>query len=196
MKHDKEDIPDLLKAISRGDPAAKSALFSVLYKELHAMAHKAMMKEYEGITLQTTALVHETYMSLVKNKGSQWQNPAHFYSVAARVMRFILVDEARKRKALKRKAQRKTLRLNEAEVPDKDDARGEYLEELDRALEKLARQHERQCTIVELRFFAGLTLEKTAEVLNLSKATVKRDWDFTKNWLRRELNISDADEQE
>ncbi|MHC4945175.1 MAG: ECF-type sigma factor [Planctomycetota bacterium] len=181
----------LIDAASAGDSAAQKQLFSILYKELHTMAHKAMLKEQFDDMLQTTALVHEAYLSLVRDKRASWRNKEHFYRVAARVMRCILVDEARKRTAAKRKPFKPRLSLDAMQVSRKGINISEKslkgIQLLDKALEKLSKNFDRKCTVVELRYFAGLTIEQTAQILGISKATVKRDWDFTREWLRKEL---------
>lgn len=191
MMNKKEDVNTLLDEISKGDEKAKKELFALLYRDLHAIAHRAMRKENLEITLQTTALLHETFMSLLKTSKTSFKNQGHFYSVAARAMRFILVDEARKRSSLKRGGDMSALPLDSVGTTDGEISITprsiKHLEILDAALEKLSRQYPRKCTIVEMRFFAGLTIDKTAEVLGISPATVKREWEFTREWLREEL---------
>jgi len=158
------------------------------------MAHKAMNREKPGHTLQTTALVNEAYMRLVRDKKEGWKNRAHFFSVAARAMRRILVDKARSKKAAKRGKGLGRVPLDEAQGKGaKPSAEGDPfddLEALDRALEELGSlpDHGRKLTVVELRFFVGLTVEQTAEVLDISPATVKRDFEFTRAWLRRAMS--------
>ena len=188
-----EDVTLLLEAVAAGDRHAGKELFTIVYRKLHALAHAAMRKERPGHTLQTTALVHEAYLRLVPEKDKGWTNRAHFFGTAATAMRRILVDEARKKKAAKRGLGLRPLSLDalsesEQEVAPYDDPFGD-LEKLDHALEKLKTLtgHERKCTVVELRYFVGLTLEETAEALDLSLATVKRDWECTKAWLLREM---------
>jgi RNA polymerase sigma factor (TIGR02999 family) len=193
MPESPEDVTLLLEAAATGDRTAGEALYNAVYRKLHHFAHAAMRRERPGHTLQTTALVHEAYLRLVRKQDEAWKNRAHFFKVAATAMRRILVDEARKKKAAKRGLGRRPLALDAlseteqeaAPVPDPF----EDLEALDRALEKLGsiEGHERKRSVVELRFFVGLTLEETAEALDLSLATVKRDWEFTKAWLLREM---------
>ena len=193
MPRTPEDVTALLSGISAGKEDAWNRLLSVVYRELHAMAHSAMRQERPGHTLQTTALVHEAYMRLVQDQDSSFENRAHFFSVAARAMRRILVDRARSRKAAKRGSGAKPLPLDKVQAGDGAAAAPENLFEdldaLDRALDKLGAQgvHKRKCTVVELRFFVGLTHEQTADVLGVSLATVARDWEFTRAWLSREL---------
>ncbi len=193
------DITALLANISSGNRDAWNRLLSVVYRELHALAHGAMRKARPGQTLQTTALVHEAYMRLVKHKDARWKNRAHFFSVAARAMRQILVDKYRGWKTAKRGLGRDAVSLDEAEgfiqevrergIPHHD------LVELDQALDKLAARsaHKRKCTLVELRFFVGLSYKEIAEILGVSLATVVRDWEFTKAWLYQELSGANSD---
>ncbi len=188
-----ENATTLLGAASSGDQEARRKLFSVLYEELHSLAHAAMSNENPGHILQTTALIHETYLRLVKSSDVSWRDRSHFFTVAARAMRRILVSEARSRKAAKRGEGRKPVSLHSLENVVSGSTPAvfpfEHFEELDRALEKLGAcdGYSRMCTIVELRFFAGLTHEEVAEVLGISKGTVRRDWEFAKVWLHQEL---------
>lgn len=189
-----EDVTLLLKAAMDGDRSAGEKLFAAVYRELHALAHSTMRKERPDHTLQTTALVHEAYIRLVQDPDGGWENRAHFFSTAARAMRCILVDEARRRKALKRGSGHSPVPLDALQEAVQKSTKSkdlvENMEALDKALDLLGEQSsgKRKCTVVELRFFVGLTLEQTAEVLGISKATVKRDWEFTRAWLRREIN--------
>lgn len=189
-----EDVTALLTSLSAGDRIAGERLYAIVYQKLHHLAHAAMRGERPGHTLQTTALVHEAYLRLVKPREERWENRKHFFGTAATAMRRILVDEARRRRAGKRGGDRQPLSLQE--VGESADGRGEVhdpfddLESLDLALGRLEAlpDHQRKCSVVELRFFVGLTLEETAEVLDVSVATVTRDWEFTKAWLNREMN--------
>ncbi|MBI4880062.1 MAG: sigma-70 family RNA polymerase sigma factor [Planctomycetes bacterium] len=186
-----QDTVAVLAAASAGDPAARNRLFEIVYRELHSLAHRAMRGESPRNILQTTALVHETYLRLVPGDDARWEGREHFFRAAARAMRGILVDEARARRATKRGQGRAHLSLEACCEPP--DASGRLavddLEELDRALEKLRGEagDDRMATVVELMFFAGLTQEQAAEVLGVSKGTVRRDWEFAKAWLRREM---------
>jgi len=152
-----------------------------------------MRKERRDHTLQTTALVHEAYIRLVKDKDERWKNRAHFFSAAASAMRRILVDTARGRKAAKRLGGKERVPLHKADGFDQRittlQDRFEDLEALDKALCKLGSEvgNKRKCTMVELRFFVGLTLEQTAEVTGVSMATIKRDWRYTRAWLLKEM---------
>ncbi len=198
MNGKQNDVTSMLTAISAGDHAAKKKLFSLLYKELHNLAHAAMRREHPGNILQTTALIHETYIRLVKNKNFRMKNRSHFFTVAAKAMRRILVDVARARRAAKRGGGRMTVSLEKTEEPEEKPALPESpfknLEMLDRALKKLEKDedNQRRCTILELHFFAGLTIQQTAEVLGISARTVKRDWEFVKVWLYQELKKSES----
>lgn len=194
MADSPKDITVLLTEVSSGDEESWKKLFSVVYQELHRLAHSAMRKETPGHTLQTTALVHEAYVRLVDCQKLEWQDRSHFFRVAARGMRRILVDSVRRRNAAKRGGPGKVrANLEEAERsapgPPPPDDPFEDLEMLDKALEKFAldEKNKRKCTIVELHFFAGFTFDETAEILGVSPGTVYRDWEFTRVWLRREM---------
>jgi len=188
-----EDVTELLVSLSAGNADAGEKLFAVVYEKLHIIAHAAMQNERPGHTLQTTALIHEAYLKLVQNRDEGWSNRRHFFSTAAGAMRRILVDEARRRKAARRGSGKRLMSLQEVGEAGSDApseaASFDNLDALDKALDKLAAEehHKRKCTMVELRFFAGFTLEQTAELLDVSMATVKRDWEFTKAWLGREM---------
>jgi RNA polymerase sigma factor (TIGR02999 family) len=175
----------LLERWREGDRAAVSELMTAVYHELHAMARAALRNERPGHTLQSTALVHEAYLRLVKMDGVRWQNRPQFFSIAAQVLRHILVDYARERRAKKRGANPVRITLDDALAIS---PAGDYdFEALDQALEKLARRDERKAKIVELRYFTGLSIDEVAEVLGCSPMTVKRDWNFARAWLYREL---------
>jgi RNA polymerase sigma factor (TIGR02999 family) len=197
MSDPSKDVTALLTDVSAGKEAAWNRLLSVVYQELRALAHGAMRKARPGQTLQTTALVHEVYLRLVRDKEERWKNRTHFFSVAAKAMRQILVDKYRSWKALKRGQGQGALSLNEVEgwvhELGKEQTMLHDLEALDEALNKLESRpkNQRKCTIVELRFFVGLTYKEIAEVLGVSMATVTRDWEFTKAWLFQELSGTD-----
>jgi len=191
------DVTTLLAEVSAGNTDAWDALLKVVYRELHSMAHVAMRQERRGQTLQTTALVNEAYLRLVRDKGERWRNRGHFFSVAAKAMRHILVDRYRAMKAAKRGGGQHPLSLEQLDESQQElecvqNPFNDW-EALDKALNKLGEHacHRRKCTIVELRFFVGLTHTETAEVLDVSAATVKRDWEFTRAWLRREMEMKD-----
>lgn len=158
----------------------------MVYGELHRLARRYLRRERSDHTLQSTALVHEAYLRLVDQKGVQWQNRAHFFAVAAQMIRRILVDHARTHNAEKRGGGACKLALDEAiAVPQRRDLN---LVALDEAIDGLAAIDPQQGRIVELRFFGGLSIEETAEVLSISPATVKRDWAVAKAWLYRDLS--------
>jgi RNA polymerase sigma factor (TIGR02999 family) len=179
-----KDIGALLRAWSDGDQTALDRLAPIVYDELRRLAHRYMEGEPRGHTLQTTALVNEAYMRLVGYNRMQWQDRAHFFAVSAQVMRRILVDHAR-RHNVKRGAGAQRVDFDEAAVVAGD--RAPDLVALDDAMNALARLDMRKVRIIEMRFFGGLSAEETAEVLDVSPATVRRDWSIAKLWLYREL---------
>jgi len=178
------DVSQLLRAWSDGDQGALERLTPIVYKELHRLARHYMKGERLGHMLQTTALVNEAYMRLVDYKRMQWQNRAHFFAVSAQLMRRILVEHAR-RQNLKRGGGLQHISLEEAAVMGGD--RAADLVALDAAMDALARLDSRKVQVVEMRFFGGLSVEETAEVLKVSPVTVMRDWSTAKAWLYREL---------
>jgi RNA polymerase sigma-70 factor, ECF subfamily len=183
-----KDITQVLLAWSGGDPRALDELMPLVQNELHTLAHRYMVGERPGHPLQTTALINEAYLRLVDCRRVRWQNRAHFFAVSAQLMRRILVDLARARKQLKRGGDAVHISLEDVAIvaethrPD--------LIALDDALKNLAAFDERKSKIVELRFFGGLGVEETAEILGVSAVTVMRDWAFAKTWLLRELENS------
>lgn len=178
------EISGLLRAWSKGDQSALKGLTPIVHEELRRLAHYYMGRERSGHTLQTTALVNEAYIRLVNYKRMQWQDRAHFFAVAAQVMRRILVDNARSHN-IKRGGGAPHLRLDDVAVVSGD--RTGDLVALDDAMNALARLDPRKVQIIEMRFFGGLSVEETAEVLKVSPATVRRDWSIAKLWLYREL---------
>jgi len=184
------DVTQLLRAWNEGDGEALAKLTPVLYEELHRMAHRYMRRERSNHTLQTTALINEAYLRLIDWKNVRWENRAHFFGVAAGLMRRILVDFARSRNYAKREGARMTVSLDEAAAVSRQRAR--EIVALDEALRSLAVIDARKSHIVELRFFGGLTVEETAEVLGVSSRTILREWDLAKAWLNRELGIQKA----
>lgn len=180
------DVTELLLAWSDGDEKALKKLTSIIYNELHRLARRYMAAERPDHTLQATALVNEAYMRLVNWKPMRWQNRAHFFAVSAQLMRRILVDFARTHQRQKRGAGRCSLSLEDVAVVSP--ARSEDLVAFDDALKRLAEFDGRKAQVVELRFFGGLSVEETAEVLKVSPFTVLRDWKLVKLWLLRELN--------
>ena len=185
---DSKTITEALNGLARGDGAALDLLLPVVYREMRRLAAGYLRSERPGHTLQPTALAHETYLRLVGRENIEWQNRAHFLGVAARVMREILVDHARRRKALKRGGGQALTVFDEALAVAGD--RPIAFDDLDQALIDLARLSERQARVVELRYFGGLTIEETGEVLGISPVTVKRDWATARAWLYRELSGS------
>ncbi len=185
-------ITRLLQSWDHGDPSAVDKLVPLVYDELHRLAHRYMSGERPDHTLQTTALVNEAYVRLVDSAHANWENRSHFFGVCAQVMRRILVDWARSRKALKRGGDASSLDLNEALVAVNQS--GTDLVAVDDALTALAAVDARKARVVELRFFGGLSVNETAEVLKVSEETVHRDWRLAKSWLRRELNAGRRNE--
>jgi len=183
-------VTELLRRWNSGDREAMDRLMPIVYDELRRLAAGYLKGERPGHTLQPTALVHEAYLRLVRQDRVEWQNRAHFFGIAASMMRRVLVDHARRRQAEKRDAGgfRLTLQLGEAF----EAARDPELLELDQALGRLERLDADQARVVELRFFGGLTVEETAVVLGISTATVKREWRTAKAFLRREMASDDA----
>ncbi len=181
-----KEITELLHAWSDGDASALTALTPLVYRELRRRAHRYMIGERAGHTLQTTALVNEAYLRLVGSQNVRWQNRAHFFAVSAELMRRILVDFARSRGYQKRGGGAPLLELDEAAVVA--DVRGAEMVALDEALKTLAELDARQSRVVELRYFGGLHDAEIAEVLKVSVATVRRDWTLARAWLNRELS--------
>ncbi len=179
------EVTGLLQAWGRGDEEALQKLMPLVYQQLHAAARRYMAGERPGHTLQTTALIHETYLRLVDIRKVQWQDRAHFFAICAQLMRRILIDFARSRHYQKRGGSAPHVNLDESLLltspPDNN------LVALDEALQRLARIDERKSRVVELRFFGGLDIKETAEVLKVSSDTVMRDWKLAKVWLLRDL---------
>ncbi|MGE3108133.1 MAG: sigma-70 family RNA polymerase sigma factor [Phycisphaerales bacterium] len=186
MSSTNPDITQLLMRASDGEERAVDVLLPVVYDELRRIAERCLRRERPDHTLQTTALVHEAYMKLVDQRQTQWQNRAHFYAIAAQAMRRILVNHAKGVNRVKRGGKRARVPLDDslavAPEPDID------LVALDEALARLAAIDARKSRLVELRFFGGMSIEETAEVLGVAPATVKRDWNFARAWLYRELS--------
>jgi RNA polymerase sigma-70 factor, ECF subfamily len=178
------DVSQLLRAWRDGDQGALQKLTPIVYSELRRLARRYMLGERAGHSLQTTALVNEAYIRLVDYKRMQWQNRAHFFAVSAQLMRRILVDHARRRN-LKRGGGLKRVSLEDTAILG--DERGEDLVALDDAMNRLAKLDPRKVQVVEMRFFGGLSVEETAEVLKISAVTVMRDWSTARAWLYREL---------
>ena len=179
------EVTELLIEWSNGDKAALDKLMPLIHEELRRLAHYYMSHERPGHTLQTTALVNEAYLRLVNREGVHWQNRAHFFAIAAQVMRTILVDHARSHAYAKRGGGAHKIELDEAMIVSRE--RAAEVVALDDALKELANLDPQQSRIVELRFFGGLTIEETAEVLDLSPATIKREWSTAKAWLYHQV---------
>ncbi len=178
-------VTDLLADWSRGDKAALDQLMPLVYDELHRLAKRYLSRERPDHTLAPTALVHEAYLRLVDQRSCRWQNRAQFFGISAQLMRRILVDYARRRGAVKRGDGTRTIPVVEA--GDRAPAEAVDVLQLDQALDRLAALDAQQGRIVELRFFGGLTVEESAEVLGVSPTTVKRSWRAARAWLYREL---------
>jgi RNA polymerase sigma factor (TIGR02999 family) len=186
------EITRLLKAWGNGDPTALDRLAPEVYAELHRMARRYMRRERAGHTLQATALVNEVYLRLVNAGDAGWQDRTHFFAISAQMMRRILVDAARARASAKRGGEAKRLDHSTAvdfdRIPDTSSTRDRELIAIDDALEVLAKMDPRKARVIELRFFGGLSVEETAEVLKISPQSVMRDWKLAKAWLTRELS--------
>ena len=186
MSQPQTDATVALAGAVRGDPTSASRLMPLLYDELRRLADRYLRRQPPGHTLQPTALVHEAYLKLIDQKRAGWTDRAYFFAVAATAMRQILVDHARAKRTQKRGAQRQRVTIAYAEAqPNRDEV---DLLLLDEALEKLARLNDRKSRVVELRFFAGLTIEEAAQVLQVSPTTVEGDWRFARAWLRDQLS--------
>jgi RNA polymerase sigma factor (TIGR02999 family) len=186
----RHDVTQLLRAWSEGDHQALEKLTPLVYAELHRRAHWQMANERSGQTLQTTALVNEIYVQLIDLRGVTWRDRAHFFALSSRLIRRVLIDAARAKAAHKRGGQASHIELDENLLVSHE-PRADVIA-LDDALTALAAIDERKSQVVELRFFGGLGVEETAEVLKVSPETVKRDWKLAKAWLRRELRNSTA----
>jgi RNA polymerase sigma-70 factor, ECF subfamily len=186
MRPAPNEITELLQDWSGGDQTALDKLMPLVYEELHQLAHQHMRREQHGHMLQTSALINEAYLRLVDQPQIRWESRAHFFGIAARLMRRILVDEARKRNSAKRGGHGIHVSLIEGvNVPQEQAAN---VVALDDALKTLETVDSRQSEIVELRFFGGLSIEETAQVLKVSPGTVMRDWTFARAWLRSEMS--------
>ena len=182
-------VTDLLARWRNGDREALDALMPQVYEELRRLARHYLRQERSDHTLQSTALVHEAYVRLLGQNPPEWKNRAHFFGIAARLMRQILVDHARSHHAAKRGGAALKITLSDAIAGTK--AKNLDVVALDRALNNLAQLSQQQSQIVELRFFSGLTIEDTSEALGISPATVKRSWTAARAWLFREMSRSE-----
>src|SRR5436190_19903104 len=182
-------VTELLTRWSQGDDAALAELTPLVYGELRRLAHRQMGGERPDHTLQTTALVNEAYLSLVDQTNPRWQNRAHFFAVAARAMRRILVSYARSQRSQKRGGGAVKIELDEAAMVSPEESK--EIVDLHEALERLATLDSRKAQVVELKYFGGLNYEEIAEVLKIARMTVRRDWRFAKLWLYTELHNVD-----
>lgn len=181
------DITGILRAWRGGSCEALDTLLPIVYDELRRQAHRYLRNERKGHTLQTTALIHEAYLRLTEQRSVEWESRTQFFGIAANLMRRILVDYAKAKHRLKRGGKADNLPLEEAFLVASKENNVDLLA-MDEALNRLAEMDEQQSRIVELRFFSGLSIEETAEVLSISVATVKRDWNMAKAWLKHELS--------
>src|SRR4030095_10320560 len=188
MRPAAHQVTQLLQQWSEGDKDALDKLIPLVHGELHRLAHDHMRREKAGHVLQTSALINEAYIRLVDQPQIRWQDRAHFFGIAARLMRHILVDDARKRNAAKRGGSFIRVPMDEANTVVQEQAAN--VAALDDALQRLETIDERQGKIVELRFFGGLSVEETAEILKVSPGTVMRDWTFARAWLRNEMRAA------
>jgi RNA polymerase sigma-70 factor, ECF subfamily len=189
MKPSTNEVTGLLLDWSNGDRAALDKLVPLVHDELHRLAHHYMRQERAGHTLQTTALVNEAYMRLIDQRSVRWQSRAHFFAIAAQLMRRILVDYARSRRYAKRGGEARQVTFDESVLVSPQ--KGAELIAVDDALTDLAARDSRKSQIVELRFFGGLNIEETAEVTGLSASTVQREWRSAKAWLYEAIRSND-----
>lgn len=185
------DVTRLLNAVNDGEEEASDALIRAVYEDLRGVAAAHMHRENAGHTLQPTALVHEAYLRLVDQRRVKWQSRSHFFGIAAQAMRRVLIDHARKKKALRRGGGNQVTLLDQHALTVSDPVN---MMALDAALTRLGEINERQAKTVELRYFGGLGVKETAEVLNVSEITVKRDWRYAKAWLYREMESGNSDD--
>jgi RNA polymerase sigma-70 factor (ECF subfamily) len=181
-------ISQLLESVRKGDAEAAFTLMPLLYSELHRLAMHYMRSERPGHTLQATALVNEAYLKLIDQREANWESRSHFIAVAAQVMRNVLIDHARGRQRVKRGGLQQKVPLEDVVLISEEQT--DDLIALDTAMKRLEQIDARQSRIVELRYFGGLTVEQTAEVLGISPKTVKRDWAVARAWLHRELRTA------
>ncbi|UCG56603.1 MAG: sigma-70 family RNA polymerase sigma factor [Phycisphaerales bacterium] len=181
------DVTRILNAIERGDVGAADDLLPLVYEELRLLAAQKLSRETPGQTLQATALVHEAYIRLVGDEPQSWESHGHFFAAAAEAMRRILVDNARRKRSLKSGGGHKRVHLDEAALATESDPHADGLIALDEALARLSEKDKVKADVVKLRYFAGLTIEQTAQSLAISVATAKRYWTYARAWLTREI---------
>jgi RNA polymerase sigma-70 factor (ECF subfamily) len=179
------EITALLRRLSRGDREAEKDLIPHVYQQLRNLAAKCLRAERPDHSMQATALIHEAYLRLAVQEGADWQDRAHFFAVASKIMRRVLVDHARQRLALRRGGNATRVEWNESLVVGSDQC--DLVADLHEALDRLAEIAERAARVVEMRFFAGMTEEQIAVVLGVASRTVKRDWEFARAWLLGEM---------
>ena len=182
------DVTRILNAIEQGDTKAVNKLFPLIYEELHQLAAKKMSHEQPGQTLQATALVHEAYIKLVGSDNQNWNSRTHFFSAAAEAMRRILVDNARRKKSLKRGEKYQRVNIEDLTHPLREPS--ENIIALDEALSELATLDKIKADLIKLRYFGGLTIEQTADALNLSLTTAKRHWRYARAWLYNRMTTN------
>jgi RNA polymerase sigma factor (TIGR02999 family) len=189
------EVTRIINAIEQGDPHAAEKLLPLVYEELRVLAAQKMAQEPPGQTLQATALVHEAYIRLVGSEIQNWNSRGHFYAAAAEAMRRILIDNARRKKSLRRGGGRQRIKFEAAILVDSKVSPTDDLVALDKALQKLSDKDKLKADLVKLRFFAGLTSEQAARVLDVSPATAERYWDYARSWLRVEITQEDQRSQ-
>lgn len=187
MEMNMTDVTRILNAIEQGDAKAADELLPLVYEELRLLAARKMAQEQPGQTLQTTALVHEAYIRLVGSEIRNWNSRGHFYAAAAEAMRRILIDNARRKRSLKRGGDRNRIEFDAAILRDSKSDQMDDLIALDEALQKLADLDKIKADLVKLRYFAGLTSGQAARILDISTATAERYWDYARSWLRVEI---------
>ena len=181
------DVTQILNAIEQGDAKAADELLPLIYEELRLLAARKMSQELFGQTLQATALVHEAYIRLVGEEAQNWKSRRHFFTAAAEAMRRILIDNARRKKSLKHGGDRQRVNIDKATLKYDDDSSVDDLIALDEALSRLAENDVIKSEVVKLRYFAGMSVEQTAEILEISPTTAKRHWAYARAWLLREI---------
>jgi RNA polymerase sigma factor (TIGR02999 family) len=181
------DVTRILNAIEGGDPRAADELLPLVYEELRLLATQKMAQERPGQTLQATALVHEAYLRLVEGADQSWNSRGHFFKAAAEAMRRILVESARRKQSVRYGAGLRRIDLDDTGMAEPDRRVDDDLIDLDAALAKLAEQHKSKADLVKLRYFAGLTIQEAAQVLDISHATAERHWDYARSWLHAEI---------
>jgi RNA polymerase sigma factor (TIGR02999 family) len=184
------DVTRILNAIDGGDTRAADRLLPLVYEQLRLLAAQKMAQEMPGQTLQATALVHEAYIRLVGEEAQKWRGSAHFFRAAAEAMRRILIDNARRKKRLKHGGKRQRTQLDEACLKQDDGLSVDHLIALDEALTKLSQEDEPKAEVVKLRYFAGLSVQQTSDILGISPRTVKRYWAYARAWLLCEIEQS------